>query len=303
MTQFNQLLSTFALTIALLSPVVVFLIVLIAWKTYAVWRQKRRGVRHPLSQDLLRPAGYSTYEKILEFSNRIDEKFAELFVLPFVIPTIGLVMFLQFGTIQVPVLVIAFVIVVLLMAIETVRLIELIKRRSAYKIGWEGEIAAADELNRLMLDGHVVYHDMPAQGFNIDHVVVGKDAIYAVETKLRTKRRSDDGAAFKVTFDGETLDFNGYRSSDALDQARRQAKWLSNLLSSSTGEAVAVRPLVLVPGWFVELKGRGDVHVLNPKQVNQLVGKNGQMEEGARRRVIHQLDQLCRGVSLSEIIR
>ena len=284
-------------------PVLVFLGAVLAWKVYAIRRQKKRGVRHPLSQDLLRPAGYSTHQKVQALNDKVDESFTQLMVLPFLLPTVGFVNVIQGGAINKFALVLTAVLVTLLMGGTTIRLVRTINKRASYKMGWEGEVAAAEELNRLMLEGHVVFHDVPAEGFNIDHVIVGKDAVYAAETKLRTKRRSDDGDAFRVTFDGETLDFNGYRSADSLNQARRQAKWLSGFLTRSTGDKVAAIPLVLVPGWFVDRTGRSDVHVLNPKQVRQLVGKSGQMAEDARRRVVHQLDQLCRGVPLSEIIR
>jgi len=34
-----------------------------------------------------------------------------------------------------------------------------------------------------MLDGYHVYHDFPAERFNIDHVVVGPAGAFAIETK------------------------------------------------------------------------------------------------------------------------
>ena len=54
-----------------------------------------------------------------------------------------------------------------------------------------------------MLQGFHVYHDFPAEGFNIDHIVVGAKGVFAVETKTRSKRttanRREDAT---VEYDG-----------------------------------------------------------------------------------------------------
>ena len=58
-----------------------------------------------------------------------------------------------------------------------------LKKRRNLRLGYEGEIAVGQELNQLMLQGKHVYHDFPADKFNIDHIVVGRSGIFAVETK------------------------------------------------------------------------------------------------------------------------
>lgn len=47
------------------------------------------------------------------------------------------------------------------------------------------------ELNQLLRDGYYVYHDIPADKFNIDHIVAGKKGVFAIETKARSKPNSD----------------------------------------------------------------------------------------------------------------
>ena len=60
----------------------------------------------------------------------------------------------------------------------------LMRRYRTLKLGYEAEAAAAEELNRLMRHGYWVFHDVPGdKAFNIDHVVVGPNGVFGVETK------------------------------------------------------------------------------------------------------------------------
>lgn len=51
------------------------------------------------------------------------------------------------------------------------------------RVGYDGEVATGQKLDRLMRQGAYVYHDVPAERFNIDHVVVSPQGMFAVETK------------------------------------------------------------------------------------------------------------------------
>ncbi|MFO1299604.1 MAG: hypothetical protein U1F17_04300 [Burkholderiaceae bacterium] len=50
-------------------------------------------------------------------------------------------------------------------------------------------------------------------------------------------------------------------------QALAQARWLRDLLAETTGKRMPVRPVVLFPGWFVELRpgATREIWVLEPK--------------------------------------
>ncbi len=54
-------------------------------------------------------------------------------------------------------------------------------------LGPDCEMAVGQELNNPMCAGYRVYNDVPAEGLNIDHVVVGRNGVFAVETKGRSK--------------------------------------------------------------------------------------------------------------------
>lgn len=63
-------------------------------------------------------------------------------------------------------------------------LLTLIRRK---RLGWEGELATGEQLNRLYAQGYDVFHDIDGGGFNIDHVAVGPAGVFAIETKARVK--------------------------------------------------------------------------------------------------------------------
>lgn len=178
-------------------------------------------------------------------------------------------------------------------------LLRAIQRVRNLRLGWEGEVATAEELNRLMLRGFHVFHDVPAEGFNIDHVIVGATGVFAVETKCRVKRRGGDNKDHVVRYDGQQLHFPNYVDTKPIEQAKRQAVWLSKWLTGNVGEPVKAEPAVAIPGWYVEITGRGDVIVMTPKQAAQAFGRSrsGQnVDPTVVNRVVYALDKQCRSV-------
>lgn len=175
-------------------------------------------------------------------------------------------------------------------------------RRRRLRLGYDAEVAVGQELNQLMRDQFWVFHDVPFDGFNIDHVVVGGSGVFAVETKGRTKSIGRDGKTTpKVTFDGKALQFPGRSETGPVEQARRQAESLRTWLSSAVGEPVGVKAVVALPGWFVTSTARSDVAVINPKNSVGFFRKTtfGTLSEQQVTRIVHQLDQKCRDVEPS----
>lgn len=130
------------------------------------------------------------------------------------------------------------------------------RRREQASDGWTAEQVTGMQLNRLMAMDCRVLHDLPADGFNIDHVVVAPRGVYAVETKSFRKPKSASdarrGPAHEVTYDGKHLSFPGFRTAAPMAQAARQAQWLRRYLREAIEEDVPVIPAVSLPGWFVK---------------------------------------------------
>ena len=127
-----------------------------------------------------------------------------------------------------------------------------------------GEIAVGQALEKMQSRGYAAFHDIQADGFNIDHVLVGPTGIYSVET--RTHARPDESKSV-VNFDGSRVLVEGTQPhTDPVRKAKAQARWLRDKLRDSTGIQFPVQPVVLYPGWPVEQPLDGparDLWVLN----------------------------------------
>ena len=180
--------------------------------------------------------------------------------------------------------------------------LKLLTKSSNYRLGLMGERAVGEELNQLMLDGFRVFHDFPAdEKWNIDHVLVGSQGVYIVESKARRKQQGPAGHQDHVViYNGQTLKFPHCEDQHGLQQAFRNARWLGNFLSSATGEPVTVRPILTFPGWYIELQTKDtSLRVLNPKQIRDVIIKNdppNKLSPEQVESITHQLEQKCRDV-------
>jgi Nuclease-related domain len=140
------------------------------------------------------------------------------------------------------------------------------------RLGRLGELAVGQFLEQYLIrDGARVLHDVVAGNFNLDHVVIAPQGVFVIETKTLTKPRRGNA---QVTFaqDG-TLRVAGQKlDRDPITQVRASGRWLSELLTESTGQSVTARGVVVFPGWFVEPMTRAwlDAHhpwILEPKSL------------------------------------
>lgn len=126
-------------------------------------------------------------------------------------------------------------------------------RRQRARDGLLAERVTGMQLNRLLSQGCIVMHDLPGEGFNIDHVVIAPRGVYAVETKsFRKPKRVDDAETHAVSFDGSVLRFPDFIEKEAPAQAKRQAQWLAGVLREALGREVRVIPALALPGWRVD---------------------------------------------------
>lgn len=135
------------------------------------------------------------------------------------------------------------------------------------KLGLDCEVYTGQELNFLMQLGAWVYHDIPYQYGNIDHIVVSIGGGFAVETKgVRKPKNEKGGRGSKVqVFDGK-LHFPHCNTDCPIKQAQRHASHLGKFLARRTGKVVPVSAVVALPGWYVEQKEKTEFMVINPKR-------------------------------------
>lgn len=144
------------------------------------------------------------------------------------------------------------------------------KKMRQLRLGRDGERAVAEHLEWLRRSDFVVFHDVPNGDANVDHVLIGPQGVFTIETKTLSKPlRGDchvsvhDG---KVRANGLVLDRN------PIVQAKAQAGWLRHFLAESQFN-VPVWPVVVFPGWFVEpfdMKAAG-VWVLEVKALSKFI--------------------------------
>jgi hypothetical protein len=264
-------------------------------------RQARMRRRSPIGMDLLRGPGHSLREQLDDAGSDVIFDLALLMVVPLMALALFLAQSHIGGLAKTMYVAPVYAVAALAFIVYAVRkLIKAGTRLDNLKAGFDAELAVGQELDQLMRQGAAVFHDIPADNFNIDHVVISSEGVFAVETKGFTKPKQGRGKAdATVVFDGKVLKFPTWTTKDPLDQAERQAAWLAKWLTSAVGSPIQVVPVVALPGWFVELTGRGNVRVFNGKQLAGLLKSRGvqPLSDTDVQRVAHQVEQRCRTVA------
>jgi hypothetical protein len=209
-------------------------------------RQRRRS---PIGIELLRGPGHTLRQQLDELQLDLLSEVYALMSLPLIVLALFLAEAHRRGLDRMRHLVPFFVAIVLIGIVWIIfRLVKAGGKLDNLRNGYDAEVAVGQELDQLMRQGAAVFHDFPADGFNIDHVVIAPRGVFAVETKGYTKRgdmRGKQGAT--VVFDGNSLSFPHWLSREPIEQAERQAQWLAKWVTSATGEPVGVVPVLALP--------------------------------------------------------
>ena len=139
-------------------------------------------------------------------------------------------------------------------------------------MGRDGDRVVGQLLEPLRSEGYRVFHDIPGEGFNIDHAIIGPAGIFTIDTKTRSKLAAGRP---EMVYDGNTVCLQHAVPDEwPIVQARAQASWLSEILSDARPTRVKVRPVVVVPEWYVERTGtrsKDDVWVLTPEALESFL--------------------------------
>ena len=165
---------------------------------------------------------------------------------------------------------------------------ELIKIRKQIKNhcrGSLGEKVVADELERIKRNGFMVIHDFQHKRLgNIDHIVIGRQGVFALETKYRTHESEND----RIYYDGEnvyTLNSSNIKNlitndngKSPCNQAAHAAAELKEMLEIDFPKVKRVKPVVIFPFWDIKLaefENAPNVRVSNEKDISkQLIGRD-----------------------------
>lgn len=265
-----------------------------------VWRRRRTRAlrRSPLTADLLRPPGHSLRQELDTLRDAVDEHLLLLAIGPLAAYCVYLTQRVILSKPSATAGLMSVVAAIGFIVWGSWKLLQLSKRTDRIKAGLDAEMAVGQELDQLMRDGARVFHDVPAEGFNIDHVVVCAAGVYAVETKGRAKPIRGQGSKdATVVFDGSTLRFPTWTESAPLAQAQRQARWLGQWITSAVGASVGARAVLAIPGWYVDRQASGPVLIFNGKGPQFLLRSNrSTLTDEMVQRIAHQIEQRCRTV-------
>jgi len=175
-------------------------------------------------------------------------------------------------------------------------------------LGFDGERYMAEKLTPLVGMGYRVFHDLevdwlPGSRFNIDHIAVGSNGVFAIETKTRRKRNGElpEGTEdYKMKVSGGLLHFPMEMPTDKpLKQAKMNAEVLARRLAGTSKLTVPVFPVVALPGWWVEEGNPGEVRVVSGRGIASRLpgfGQEGILSEREIVRISDLLDRDCRNV-------
>ena len=175
---------------------------------------------------------------------------------------------------------------------------------SDLSLGLQGERLVGETINWLMKDGFDVFHDYPidpnGKSGNIDHIVVGPNGVFAIETKA-VRKPTDDSIAknYEVSFNGKSLKYPHFSTKrGGMTQAIHNAQFLSKELSASLDEPIQVHPILTLPGWFVDSSSTSPLSVLNPKNIRaNILRKDSVIDKSLQRKITHRIKERCQDVS------
>jgi hypothetical protein len=283
----SELLPTAIMLAVVFLPLLVAVVMVFLLKR-AEARDERRS---PLSEKLLHQSGSQARKRAEDLGDDIMARVAVLFLVGPLWMMVLLLPRVRWASLRFgwgDYLGIAVAIAMILWCLRDIFVLR--RDRRNWLNGMRGEMASAQALDRLRAQGCEVFHDLPGDRGNIDHVVVAPNAVFAVETKWRSKHAKGAGSA-DVWFDGKTLQFPaGYRDADAVAQASACASELAKYLSGRTGEHVRVIPVVALPGWYVKNRqeaARSEVLAINPKMGGVLANQSGPaLPDAQRNRIV-----------------
>lgn len=246
-----------------------FLLVL-AGAVIGVIHWQNRKKRLPFTQKMLRPPGESLRLRLIDLDEKLNDTFVQLFLAAYSPLLMAGLVALQGLRASLGVWIVLIGIAIIASAFSAYRLWRLLNERRRLRLGFEGERHVGETLNQLMLAGYRVFHDFlitekPRSIRNIDHIVIGGNGVFAVETKTRRKLKGENGA--KVGVLDNALLYPWGTDQDDLRQAQEQAAWLAEWLSKMSPQPVNVGSILVLPGWFIDRRSKPSVIVMSGSEL------------------------------------
>jgi hypothetical protein len=128
-----------------------------------------------------------------------------------------------------------------------------------WRQGFEGEVATAKTLRRLVADGWLVLNDIDIRYGNLDHVVVGPPGIFLLETKSLNGLLTIDHGVLSVRWREDPSD--GYENRRLTPRMEALARSVSRRLERDGISDAPIQPVVVLWGNFEQRSMRSKGHV------------------------------------------
>lgn len=120
-----------------------------------------------------------------------------------------------------------------------------------YRKGLEGERLVGEVLNKLSNESTYVFHDIPGDRFNVDHIIVSTRGVFVVETK-----HFDRSKCHEFTFDGNMVyrqmkDGTKYLCPKLLPQMDGEAQFIQKEIENRTEMKIPVIKVAVLIGCFI----------------------------------------------------
>jgi len=150
---------------------------------------------------------------------------------------------------------------------------ECFKRYNIWSLGAEGEKIVALQLKDLPNDYHVI-HDLNLEGSkgNVDHMVIGENGVFLVETKNHRGRIICENDSWKQEKTGRKGTIYEGVLRNPTSQAKRNAYLINQFVSQNLGKYVWINPIIVFTNKDAELYiQNSSVPVLRPKNLCEFI--------------------------------
>ncbi len=231
--------------------------------------------RSPLDQPPLRQAGQSDAEKVQNINIKIVIFLC--FAVFFALFAYSEWLYFLFQTPPQPIIWSCIALIAIVFC--GYNIIKLLEERKNWDLGRQGEIEVSNYVDELRTKGYEVFHDIQCNEktspFNIDHLIVSPQGIFAIETKTRRKRylrnnRVDFDGKLEIKISGHGVDI------ETVPSALSKSKWLSDHILPKRGDQTKypVFSIIVFPGWSVIGAQFGkDAWVINHKMIQWEIPK------------------------------
>jgi hypothetical protein len=178
------------------------------------------------------------------------------------------------------------------------RLHERLRAVAHLRTGLATQLEVGSHVDALMHQGYYVFHEVPADGFHLDHIAVGRNGVFVIATGERPPPKGT-GPKRCVEFDSGRLIYPDGEDTALIVEARGRSVWLGTWLARRLGRTCHPTPVLCLPGWHVELKTTPSFPILNQKYLGWTIpGWQGEaLNEAEVQQVCTLLAEHCRGAA------